>query len=172
MRYPFGGMIADYVVSSGVDDVVVFEVDAPVKFWTAKSAGTQYTSLVDSLGNEVDVINSDAEGGLPEFYGPEDVVAMWADASDGLLPRRLIWASDTALRVAQNSSAIATLQGVVAGLSETAPVYVYRNDDGSWPIRPVTTKPVWWIETQPTSPAAPLIGTYMIDGVDYYAGQA
>jgi hypothetical protein len=70
-----------------------------VTFWSAKTGGTQYTDLQDSLGNALagGVATTDTYG-LFSIQGPADGTAkLWADAG---YERVLIFATDTTDRVA------------------------------------------------------------------------
>lgn len=178
-RHLFGGSIPDYVVTPG-DSVTVGGVTGnqvllvpaeAVTFWSDPSTGTQYTDLLDLTNSAITGVTSDADGALPQFYGPDGITVMWADASGS---RRLIIATDLGTDVGTLQSTVATLQATVDTLTAYAPTFVYRDPGtGAWPARPAGASRVWWIETQPTTPSPPTIDTtYMADGLDYYIGQA
>lgn len=89
-RYLFGG-VADYVVARGDSATTpgglsgyttVLVPDHPVTFWDAPTGGNQYTDLLDLGGTPIPdgVVETNSDGALPQFYGPEDVVILYADA--------------------------------------------------------------------------------------------
>jgi hypothetical protein len=78
-RHPFGGGPADFVCT--VKGGVFAPVSARITFWTASTAGTQVTDLLDANGSVVTSIQTDGAGQFPPFQGPADGTAqMWADA--------------------------------------------------------------------------------------------
>ncbi|MFD5251341.1 hypothetical protein ACFWM5_00660 [Streptomyces bobili] len=83
--------MADYVISVGTDNAATLEPGASVTCWTADTGGTQYTDLTDT--DEITpiadgILTADANGAVPEFYGPDDVTEMYLDANAGAGPRR------------------------------------------------------------------------------------
>lgn len=123
-RHVYGG-IADYVVAPG-DEVTVGSItgnetllvpDAVITFWTAATAGSQYTDLLDATDTPVTSMTSDSTGGIPQFKGPDGVTLMYADAGGD---RRAVVPVDLGADIASNASAIATMQGTVSGLAPVA----------------------------------------------------
>ena len=182
-RHLFGGDIAAYVVAPG-DEVtggdpevtgnqVLLVPSSTVTFWSAETAGTQYTDLLDALDTPITSVTSDADGAIPQLRGPDGITVMWAQAGEAGA-RRLIVATDLGADVTALQATVATLQGAVDTLTSYAQLNVYRDaGTGAWPTRPAGASRVWWIETQPGSPSPPTIGgSYMLDGLDYYVGQA
>ncbi|MEW2635929.1 SGNH/GDSL hydrolase family protein [Streptomyces sp. NPDC048389] len=93
-RHRFGG-IADYVISLGADDAATLEPSTTVTAWNAASDGTQYTDLVETDGaTPITTLTTDANGALPEFFGPDGVRSMYLDANGGAGPRRRTVATD------------------------------------------------------------------------------
>lgn len=104
-RHLFGGGLADWTFdlgdaatsgtgASGNLAVVIGAV--PVMFWDQPSGGAQYTDLTDIGGGPIDSVVSDSIGEIDQFYGPDGVVTMWADASGGAGPRKLATTTDAA----------------------------------------------------------------------------
>lgn len=94
-RHLFGG-IADYVISVGASNQATLEPGASVTLWNMRSGGTQYTDLVDTDGVTPisSTLTADAYGAIPEFYGPDNVEALYPDANGGSGPRRRMTAID------------------------------------------------------------------------------
>lgn len=82
-----------------------------VTFWNAISGGLQYTDLQTTGGVPIDHITTDAFGEFTEFYGPDSVLRLCADANGGLGPRRWITCTDLADMLATLYAA-----GIVSGL--------------------------------------------------------
>lgn len=98
-RHSFGGDISAWAFNAGAGNTVVLASAVPVTFWSARTAGVQYTDLAlnaDGTGAIGQVTSGDGTtspvGDIPLFYGPDAVVAMWASANGG--PRKLMFASD------------------------------------------------------------------------------
>jgi hypothetical protein len=175
-RHWFGQSLTDWTFTVGSSDEAVLAGGVEISFYNAAVGGSQYTDLLDQAGSPITTVTSSdgtslPVGTIPRFQGPDTVTEMWADAGGGA--RFLMVAVDL-------GATITTLEGTVAGLAADlsdlpyAPVYLYRDaGTGAWPTRPDTSKRVWWIETQPSSPSPPTIGgSYMIDDLDFYVGQA
>jgi len=116
-RHTFGGGIADWTFIEvdgvdGVDDLAQLDGGVVVTFWNAASGGTQYTDLLDVGQSPVTSVMSDAGGQIPEFYGPDGVAQMWAEAGGG--QRALMVATDAA---AIADSALAAANAAAANLS-------------------------------------------------------
>lgn len=114
-RYKFGGGIADWTFLTDLDGTVHLE-SAIVTFYNQQSGGVQYTDLsLDVGGTEpVDsVTSSDGTGGIrlgtiPEFFGPDTVVEMYAQAGD--LPRVKVTTTDAAAVAIAQAGDIDNLQ--------------------------------------------------------------
>ncbi|MFF1960986.1 glycosyl hydrolase family 28-related protein [Streptomyces sp. NPDC058220] len=78
-RYEFGSGIADFVVRPS-DGLWAVAPGAAVTFWNAASEGSQYTDLLDAGSSPITALTADEYGAIPRFFGPDDVVGMWADA--------------------------------------------------------------------------------------------
>lgn len=98
-RHSFGGDISAWVFTAGVSNVATLAPGVAVTFWTAKTGGTQYLDLstaADGSGPISQVLTGDGTtnpaGDIPVFYGPDNIVAMWASANAG--PRKLMLATD------------------------------------------------------------------------------
>ncbi|MFE9381369.1 glycosyl hydrolase family 28-related protein [Streptomyces sp. NPDC006855] len=78
-RYEFGAGLADYVVTPS-DGLWAVGAGANVTVWDAAEGGTQYTDLQDAGGTAMTSVRADEYGGLPRFFGPDEVTGMWADA--------------------------------------------------------------------------------------------
>lgn len=109
MRHTFGAGISDWTFGTidgvdaadatlTVDDMAQVVGAIVVTFWTAESAGSQYTDLLDINGLPVTYVTSSdgtdgrAKGQIPQFFGPDEVTLMWAQAGDG--PRAIIKTTD------------------------------------------------------------------------------
>jgi glycerophosphoryl diester phosphodiesterase len=85
-RYLFGGSLADFGIeppSTNANDVIAL-VDAAGEFWDSESGGSQYTDLLES--DEVtprSTIETDSDGFLVPFYGPDDVTFGYLDFGSG-----------------------------------------------------------------------------------------
>lgn len=171
----FGGGIADYVIAAGSGGALVLAADAPVWFYNARIGGTRYEAgLTDFNGAVITEVTSDANGAIPQLRSPgPSVRSMWADASGGAGPRRLMIAVDLSDEVAELVAQVATLEATLGELS-SAPAWVRRDPaTGAWPARPETGRWVIWVDTLPLAPSPPAIGgTGMVDGLDMYWGGA
>lgn len=100
-RHPFGGDIAAWAASVGTGNVAVFEPGAVITMWNAETGGTQYTDLAGAAdGSSPTTTVTSSNGGdgrtigtIPQTYGPNNIVKMWASANGG--PRMLMLATDT-----------------------------------------------------------------------------
>jgi hypothetical protein len=164
-RHLFGGGIADWTfdlgdpatAGSGAEGNLAVVVPAVVvTFYDAATTGTQYSDLTDVTGGAITSITSDTSGELGQCYGPDNVYAMWADASGGAGPRRLMVATDLGPDVEAMAEQLANLQNTVANLVELSaymPV-VIREVSGVIPPRPAIAgdRMGWWIcDDTPTS---------------------
>lgn len=93
-RHRFGGGVADFVVLADGTELLL-GANVTVTFWDAPTAGNRYEDLRDLTGATITSVQSDANGALGEFDGPDDDVReMWTDANGGAGPRRRIIAAD------------------------------------------------------------------------------
>jgi hypothetical protein len=92
-RRRFGGTTADWTFQF-VGDAVDRAAGVTVTFYNALTGGTQITDLTTSGGGPITSVVSDASGEIPEFFGPDSVLEMFADANGGLGPRRRVTAAD------------------------------------------------------------------------------
>jgi hypothetical protein len=167
----FGGTLADFLVIPGAGGVLNLDAGKAVWFYNAESGGTRYTEgLTDLAGATITEVTSDSTGGIPQLRGPVGVATMWADATEGAGPRRLMVASDIGDDLLVALGRITTVEAYT-NLDRQITLYRDRTT-GEWPTRPDTALPVHWWETIPTAPSPPTIGEpYALDG-DYYKGRA
>ena len=90
-RRKFGGGDADFAISASGTSITLVP-NAVVTFWTALSGGSQYTDLQNTGGGAITSVTADANGQIPEFFGPAGIWKMAADAGGGT--RRWVTASD------------------------------------------------------------------------------
>lgn len=142
-RHLYGG-VADYVVAPG-DAVTVGSITGnetllvpgvTVTFWPSATGGSQYTDLLDSANTPITSVVTDTTGALPQFWGPDGVTVLYADAGGA---RRALTPIDLGADLATNSSAIATLQDTVAGLAPVATSGLYSDLIGEPTLAPVAT---------------------------------
>ncbi|WP_289008960.1 hypothetical protein [uncultured Thermomonospora sp.] len=112
-RYLFGGGIADYVVADD-NGVLLLSAGTEVTFWNAATGGTRYTDLRDLSDTPINSVTSDEHGAIPQLRGPDGVRSMWADASGGSGPRRLMIAADLPDDVASLLERVAQLESLLA----------------------------------------------------------
>jgi hypothetical protein len=119
-RHSFGGDLAAWTMTAGGGNVATLVGSATVTFWTAQTGGTQHTDLrLDAAGTQAaDHIDSSSGsdgltiGTIPMFWGPDEVVSMWASANGG--PRMLILANDIPAVVNSQGAALSSLSSSVA----------------------------------------------------------
>lgn len=104
MRYQFGAGAADFVVTPS-DGVWAVGQNAVITFWSAPHDGVQYTDLTTASGDAVTSIMSDTYGAVPSFFGPDEVVGMWAEAGGG---STRAWMSARGAYAPASSSAVET----------------------------------------------------------------
>jgi hypothetical protein len=92
-RRRFGGTTADWTFQF-VGDAIDRAAGVTVTFYNALTGGNQITDLTTAGGGPITSVVSDASGEIPEFFGPANVVEMFADANGGLGPRRRVTAAD------------------------------------------------------------------------------
>jgi hypothetical protein len=81
-RFVFGGGESDFGFQfSGT--AMVKAAAVAYSFWTAKTAGSQYTDLTDMSNAPIvtGLVTSDSNGFLPEFHAPAGILEMYADSS-------------------------------------------------------------------------------------------
>jgi hypothetical protein len=71
---------------------VILTPNVEISFWTHRTGGTQYGSIINGRGEEIPAIRTSPDGRLPLFQGPEDVLYMWAESGVG--PRTLLIAHE------------------------------------------------------------------------------
>jgi hypothetical protein len=146
-RHLFGGGIADWTfdlgdaatAGSGASGNLAVVVPAvSVTFYDSPTTGTQYSDLTDLSSVAISSITSDSSGEMPQFYGPDDVYFMWADASGGAGPRRVMVATDLGPVVQALTEQVANLQNTVDNLTALCALMVVANREalGSYPDRP------------------------------------
>lgn len=140
-RHLFGS-IADFVVAPG-DSVTVGSItgnqtllvpSAVVSFWSAASGGTQYSDLLDLSSSSITAVTSDSNGALPQFYGPDGITLMFADAGGD---RRAVVAVDSGADIAANAAAVAAVSATVSGLAAVATSGQYADLGGTPTLAPV-----------------------------------
>lgn len=179
-RHWFLGTPADWAMALGADETSTDSQSgkrslvipaATLTFYDAKSAGTQYTDLLDDIGTPITSATADSEdGSWAQIQGPDadpDVWAMWADGSGGAGPRRLVVATDFGDLLNAHIEAIGDLQeqmAVVQAVLALVPLVVREGGDGSWPLRPdiIGDRTGLWVGPD----TAPVGGGYMLDGTD------
>lgn len=107
-RHLFFGDLAGWAMGIGGDETALsgqagkhalLIPGATVTLWSAPAGGTQYTDLIDGLGNPITQVTADASGQLPEIQGPDttpDTWYAWADGNGGSGPRVKVIATDLA----------------------------------------------------------------------------
>jgi hypothetical protein len=154
-RHKFGGALCDWTFdvgdaatsTGGLDgNLAVVIPSAEVTFWDAATGGTQITDLTDLTGTPITSVTSDSVGQIPEFWGPDGPLRMYADGNGGLGPRRVITANDLDTLDARLEDAENTILNLQA-LADAAIVAVtYDEGTDSWPTRPAIagTRIVHW----------------------------
>lgn len=151
--YLFGGTVADFVVVADPDTgELTLGAEKPVWFYNAGVGGDRYvTGLTDLSGETITEVISDSTGAIGQFRGPENVPYLWADASEGDGPRRLMVPADLGNFVTGLRSAILDLQAAVDLLQNSAGVLKYDPQTHSWPPRPSDPRMYIWVG--PSAPA-------------------
>jgi hypothetical protein len=115
-RSHFGGTSTDWLLEPykfGQSTLLAARDGSTVlTFYSAATGGTQYTDLLDTNGNPTDRITV-AGHLVPEFQGPDGILAMWADKGDGS-PREKLEAQDLAAAATAVSSATASATAAAA----------------------------------------------------------
>ena len=105
-RHSFGMTLADFSVTTGTGNALILTPSVTWLFYTAATGGTQYTDLAMTSGGGTPVTSmaSNSAGELPQFFGPNNVVEMWASADGG--PRAKILANDIGTSWATTDTAL------------------------------------------------------------------
>jgi Putative Ig domain len=130
-RRKFGGGISDFTITASGSSITLAP-SATVIFFNALTAGAQYTDLTGTAGNAITSVTSDANGEIPEFYGPVGIWKMAADGNGGAGPRRWMTASDMGDQVSGLVSQVTSLVPVTGSagtvtLNGTTPVTVFTS---------------------------------------------
>ena len=147
----FGGGVADFVVVHDEETgELTLGTDTPVWFYNAQTGGTRVTDgLTDLSGATITAVTSDADGGIPQLRGPTNVPYLWADASEGEGPRRLMVPADLGTYITELRSTVATaqadLEDAQALLSASMGVVRYDTGSSSWPSRPSDGRVYAWV---------------------------
>lgn len=115
-RFLFGG-IADYVIAPDESGRASLVAGVPVSAWSAASGGTQHTDLLaaDGVTPLLDSqLVTDANGAIPEFFGPDGVQSLYLDAAGGAGPRRRTLTTDLAAAFSSATSGAVTRSTVTA----------------------------------------------------------
>ena len=92
-RRRYGGTMSDWSFQF-IGDAIDRAAGVTITFYTALTGGTQILDLTTTGGGPISSVVTDPNGELPEFFGPDSVMEMYADANGGLGPRRRITCSD------------------------------------------------------------------------------
>lgn len=147
----FGGGVADFVVVADPDTgELTLGADTPVWFYNAATGGTRYeTGLTDLSGATITEVTSDSHGAVPQLRGPTDIPYLWADASEGAGPRRLMVPADLGSYVTELRSnlanALADLADAQTLLAASLGVVRYDAGTSSWPTRPSDGRVYAWV---------------------------
>jgi hypothetical protein len=178
-RHLFGGTVSDWTFdvgdaatsTGGLDgNLAVVIPAAEVTFWDAATGGTQLTDLTELNGTPITSVTSDSVGEIPEFFGPDGILRMYADGNGGLGPRRVITANDLDTldgRLEDAENTILNLQALAA----TAIVAVkYDEGTATWPARPdiAGSRIVFWFGPAASPPPA----GYMIQNDEFFGWAA
>lgn len=139
-RHWFGRSHAGWVMTRG-EEVVEEEVslgyqpllqpEVTVTLWDAQEGGSQLTDLLDADGLPVTEVESDADGNIPRFQGPDDVAYLWASASgDGSEPRYIMSSTNLGDTIATLESQAGDTWMFSAPGVETGAAYRKYNDHG------------------------------------------
>lgn len=116
-RSQFGGTLADSVTNTAGD----VQAAVQVTFWNAPTGGAQFTDLLEIDGITAitgGIVNTDTDGSIRRFYGPDAVTTMWAQAGAGI--RRLMRPSDETVAASKaNLKAVAAFTPLKAALADT-----------------------------------------------------
>ena len=159
--YLFGGTVADFVVVADDAGELTLGAEVPVWFYNARVGGDRYvTGLTDLSGEPITEVISDSTGAIGQLRGPENVPYLWADASGGEGPRRLMVPADLAVKVGGLESRLNDVENIVANLQvltqSVVLSVVYDEGSATWPPRPALagSRPVYWHGPDGTPPPA------------------
>lgn len=99
-RHSFAGTDDDLVYSNyalGGRKLLALAPNVSLDLYDAATGGSQVTDLTDTSGQPITSVSADADGFIPEFFGPDGVVELWADGGG---PRKLLLANDIAASAA------------------------------------------------------------------------
>ena len=161
--YLFGGGVADFVVVADPETgELTLGADTDVWFYDAATGGNRYlTGLTDLSGTEITKVTSDSDGGIPQLRAGRNVPYLWADASEGAGPRRLMVPADLGAVVADLRQTVTDLQGEVAQFNSSLGAVRYNYETSSWPDRPDDSRIYIWFG--PTAPSAIPDGDYWVN---------
>lgn len=161
--YLFGGGVADFVVvTEESTGELTLGAGADVWFYNAMVGGTRYeTGLTDLAGTTITQVTSDSDGAIPQLRGPANISYMWADASGGAGPRRMMTAHDLGDILTDMRSTVADLQEALTQFNTSIGAVRYNYDTSSWPARPEDSRLYIWFG--PTAPSEIPDGDYWID---------
>lgn len=105
-----------------------------ITLWNAPTGGTQYTDLQDTTGNPITSVTTDANGAIPQFWGPDGVTVVYADAGGD---RRALAAIDLGdsldgLQTQLDSLALDDLADVAASGAANGNALIYVASTGMW----------------------------------------
>lgn len=128
------GSIADYVVAPGgavtspiAGNETILVPGKTLTFWNGASGGSQYTDLLDLSLTPISSVVTDASGAIPQFWGPDGVSLLYGDAGGS---RRAMIPVDLGVNVDSNTTAIAAVQAILAGLASVATSGQYNDLSG------------------------------------------
>lgn len=161
--YLFGGGVADFVVVRDPDTgELTLGADTDVWFYNAETGGTRITTgLTDRSGATITSVTSDSDGGIPQLRAPTGVSSMWADASAGAGPRRLMTPVDLGGHVTDLRQSMIDAQEAIAQFNTSIGAVRYNYETSSWPARPADSRIYFWFG--PTAPASIPDGDYWIN---------
>lgn len=139
LRHKFGMSPADWVFTAGTGGEAILQGGVAVTFWNAQTGGTQITDLLTADENMTpisQVISGDGSsiplGVIPEFWGPEGVTELWADAGGtGRAKMTATDFGDTINQVETNTAQLASLAVTVTGFSTVATTGEYDDLTGA-----------------------------------------
>jgi hypothetical protein len=109
-RRRFGGKVEDWTFAfSGVN--LVKAPSVTLTFYTALTGGSQITDLQTTVGGAISSVTTDANGNVGEFYGPDSVWKMAADANAGAGPRVWLLSNDMGDELSTLRAYLAPLTG-------------------------------------------------------------
>jgi hypothetical protein len=126
-RRTFGGGPADFVATVDTGGLLHVSPLLTCTAWTARSGGTQITDLQDMSSNAISSVQTDLNGLLPQFQGPNTGAdTLWIDGGAGSGSRVLLLATDLSSEFAQQSALASYLTSAAA-----ATTYLTQSAAGS-----------------------------------------